>query len=135
MLATFVFAAALTTQVAASQPSDRFDLLCEGVVTSDGDPAGAPVVRRIRIDLEAGRWCADDCSRTEAIAEASADALVLDRDGQAPGGPGRYALQTVSRVTGAWRSDVSMRRPVSMWVKVAGSCRPAAFSGFPAAMF
>lgn len=114
--------------------SPQFDLVCSGSTRTDGGEP-RPTERRIRVDLDAGRWCQEECDRTWPIADAAQDVLVFDQEGQGDSAARRVALHRVSRVTGAWYSSVSTRAPIRMLVVTEGTCEPAAFSGFPQPRF
>jgi hypothetical protein len=101
--------------------ADQFDLACSGTVTGVGQ-----TTRHYRVDLKAGKWCAngdDDKCVAKPIAEVAPDLIRFERrDPQYPGDT--KIIHYVVRTTGHWyeRWDV---------METEGTCEPAPFSGFP----
>lgn len=130
-----VRAAALIAALVTAQPSaGQFDLQCAGQITAmaPGGEHVAPYSRRLRIDLQAGQWCADACSKVEPIARVEPSRLLL-RDVKTDS-PREYWIEreSVDRVTGAHSSMAtnSPAGPNPRSAFSAGSCEKQPFSGF-----
>lgn len=119
---------------AAMVLATQFDLVCSGS-RQVGLSAPEPIERRIRVDLDAMRWCQFECTRTFPIVEASADTLVLDRAGENDRTAVTRRLTTVSRVTGEWRVATLESGFGAVDSYISGNCAPADFTGFPSAKF
>lgn len=128
-------ALALTAVEAAAQSATQFDLVCSGTRQLTLDGPAEPHDYRLRIDLEAGRWCWDECARTMPIVEVAPDRLTLLSEVVDTPRKRSTTENTVSRVTGEHRALWIESRPIPTFVETKGQCDPAAFSGFPAARF
>jgi hypothetical protein len=116
------FALLLLAVAAPAVAADQFDLECRGNVTS----AGASAARHYRVDLKAGRWCADGDNGqcvVRPIAEVEPDLIWFER--REPKFPGDLQItHYVSRTTGRWYWHLGP-------METEGTCTPEQFSGFP----
>lgn len=130
-----LFAVSLTAFDAAAQSATQFDLVCSGTRQMGLDAQPVPLDYRLRVDLEARRWCWNDCDRTMQIVDVAPDRLVLQTESIDTPRKRSTSDNTVSRTTGEHRSIWIETRPIPTYVETKGQCDPAAFSGFPAARF
>lgn len=130
-----LIAVSLTAFDAAAQSATRFDLVCSGTRQMDLDGAPAPLDYRLRVDLEARRWCWNDCERTMPIVDVAPDRIVFQSESIDTARKRSTSENSVSRTTGEHRSIWIETRPIPTYVETKGQCDPAAFSGFPAARF
>lgn len=128
-------ALSLTAVDAAAQTATQFDLVCSGTRQTTLDGPAAPLDYRLRVDLDAGRWCWDACERTFQIADVAPDRLVLQSERVDTPRKRSTTDNTVSRTTGEHRSIWIETRPMPTYFETKGQCDPAAFSGFPATRF
>lgn len=134
-LAGALAALVLTAADAAAQTATQFDLVCSGTRQVGVDAAPVPHDYRIRVDLEARRWCWDSCERTYEIAEVAPDRIVFERSTTDTPRKRSMSENSVSRQTGDHRLIWIESRPLPTYMETKGTCDPAAFSSFPAARF
>ena len=99
--------------------ADQFDLLCTGRLSD-----GKAIQRHYHVDLNANRWCVDECT-VKPLSEVSSGQIVFVETKEAYRGDPARALDYVNRTTGQWSFFTSY------WMGD-GTCQPAPFSGFPA---
>ncbi|MBN8263117.1 MAG: hypothetical protein J0M21_00510 [Xanthomonadales bacterium] len=120
---------------AQAQTATKFDLICSGTRQMGLEAAAVAHEYRIRVDLDAGRWCWDACERTFEIAEAAPDRIVFAKDEVDTPRQRRTLENAVSRLTGEHRLVSIETRPLPRFMETKGQCEPGSFSGFPAARF
>lgn len=128
-----VFAGAATAS--AAQTATRFDLVCSGTRQTGLDADPVPHDYRIRVDLEASRWCWDSCERTYEIVEVAPDRIVFQRSNEDTPRKRSTSENSVSRQTGEHHLLWIESRPAAIFIETKGQCRPAAFTPFPQTMF
>lgn len=128
-------ALALAAFDAVAQTATQFDLVCSGTRQSSINGPVEPHEYRLRIDLEAERWCWNECPRTMPIVEIAPDQLTLLSERVDTDRTRSTHENTVSRVTGEHRAIWIESRPFPTFVETKGQCEAADFSGFPAARF
>lgn len=115
---------------AALQAAVAFNMICTGMLRTGPigmalpEETGEPFTVEYRIDLDARRWCADDCADSEALASVTDGVIVLreryDEDGSSVimlhPRSGRFSDTLIEGNNATLRS---------------GICAPAEFSGFP----
>lgn len=122
----------------AWQAALAFNLICNvSIVADDGVRMNA--VEVYRVDLEARRYCFDECRSTLPIAAVSETEITLQND--PPGSPEGEMVTVISRESGAYRSRASQplvtRPPPNEAIEIitSGQCQPAPFTGFPRRRF
>lgn len=128
--ACFGLFAALTAQARPQQ----FDLRCEGTLQEALDGDIKPHTWSVRIDLANNQWCWNSCERTFSIADVKPERIELVNEREDGRFRGLHTV-TVDRRTGQFEQVSIQSRPVAWCRKVAGTCQPATFSGFPATRF
>lgn len=111
--------------VAASQ----FDLDCSGskaVASAGAAPSEAPWQQHLRVDLQVGEYCQDDCGKLHLMLAALPNIIVFENaeDDQAKD------FTAVSRETGEYYSTHLSKASLEGWT-IKGVCNPAPFSGIP----
>lgn len=94
-IASIVLASFATS--AASQPSQQFTLACLGR-TENPDGSSGPLIRVIRVDLEAGQYCIENnerCALVSNIARVD-DNIITLQDERSDGG--RFSLEIVRKL-------------------------------------
>lgn len=120
--------------LALLQSPSQFDLVCTGHTTR-GAERGKAFSERIRVDLEAERWCKDDCDRPVDFFEVTPSVLTLERTEPAPRGLRITSWTTIDRTTGAYQQFTSIIGAAAQVSQVEGQCVREAFSGMPAPRF
>ena len=107
-----------------------FDLVCSGMLRSGPvglalpEQDGQPFTITYRIDLDARRWCSDDCGETEAL-DSVFEGQILLRDRHDPDG------SNVVTIFPAQRRFTDTLIAGDRATLRSGTCDPAPFSGFP----
>lgn len=125
----------LTSSPALAQTAQRFDLVCAGTTQRGVDAEPVPDNYRIRVDLEANRWCWGACEMTFPIAEVAPDRLTFVSENVDTPRKRSMSENSVSRVTGEHRQIWIESRPIPTFLETKGQCEPGPFTGFPAARF
>jgi hypothetical protein len=121
----------------AVQPQ-QFDLVCTGQQRFDISDPFKPASFRLRVDLDARKWCEDAppeihaelCSVLHDVAEVQPSFIAFDPDQTAEQqSMGIVRTHYVDRTTGEYVHYVHDRGPGMIEVKA--HCEPAPFSGFP----
>ena len=124
----------LVALVLLLQPTQQFDLVCAGEISSgaDGLPYNKrPFEIRLRIDLDRMVWCENTCGTTP-IKEANEAELVLAEVATAGGVRRRTAI---NRSSGAYLSSLNDPSMRNAFVHMTGQCTRAEFTPIPAAQF
>ena len=112
-----------------------FNLVCTGTITTDGAPPSPEddYSYTYRIDLDAEKWCEEDCKTIHKIAAIQPAQITLEDSHDKDPVLGESKMKTfVNRETGRHTviaSSLYFRRPMTMIWK--GQCERAPFSGFP----
>ena len=107
-----------------------FNLVCTGTLRIDG--RSIPETMTFRVDLEARRYCLDDCAETLPIAAVD-DGVITFEDSR----EGAFSLvRTVNRESGRlydhfWTSLDGREAETT----TTGTCTSAPFTGFPSQRF
>lgn len=130
MLAVLMIAA-----MAATQSTQQFDLVCVGTSTSSGDYEQTEMTRsntRIRVDLQRGLWCVNDCRFHSQFVSVSPTELVMDESQS----PTLELHRSVNRTNGHYsvsiRTDINGIRGLT---QVSEQCERAPYTPIPAAKF
>lgn len=125
-LTLVLFSAISSSSLAAEQ----FDLQCTKQVRGSG--VAETNTRTYRIDLEAKRWCMDDCKTALGIKSVTPDRITINETDPAERryrdshyidrGTGKYVQTYDSRATGTF-------------IVTEGVCEPAPFTGLPSTKF
>lgn len=111
-----------------------FNLICQGYQSSsdmmkvDLDPPRQDYSVTLRIDLSAGRWCADDCTTTRPIYRAEDRMLILDK----PMREGGVTNFEINRESGEAVENFVVGKTIYLRSM---RCAPAPFTGMPARLF
>ena len=107
-----------------------FDLVCSGTMRTGPvglalpEQDGEPFTITYRIDLDARRWCSDDCADTEPLGTIFEGQILLRDQHDADGSSVVTIIPATRRFTDtAIQGNVATLR--------SGTCVPAPFSGFP----
>lgn len=120
---------------AFAQTATQFDLNCTGTRQMALDGPVEPHTYSFRVDLAAGRWCWNTCERTFEIVEAAPDRIVFGNENVDTARKRSTSRNEVSRRTGEHEQLWIETRPIPTYIRTAGHCEAAPFSGFPAARF
>lgn len=130
----------LTTTAVAPQSMLKLDLICtltalslrRGGALPEGIPIKNNVRTHLRLDLEAKRWCQEECL-WRANLEADDDHIGLKHLDE---GPAMRWTDQISRTTGT-RMTVAMSGAggTESGMLEVSQCEPAPFTGFPATKF
>lgn len=115
----------------ALQAAAAFNLLCTGATLENQQPTGEPMEVVLRVDLNAMRFCFDDCGSTIAIARLT-DTEILFQDEPMEQWPGARILRRVNRESGEYFAQIGTS---AISVGSHGRCNPAPFTGFPQRRF
>src|SRR6185312_12231603 len=107
-----------------------FNLICSGTMRSGPvglalpEQDGQPFTITYRIDLDARRWCSDECGETEAL-DSVVEGQILLRDRHDPDGSNVVTIFPAQRrfTDTAIAGNVATLR--------SGTCDPEPFTGFP----
>jgi hypothetical protein len=128
---------AVTTSVAADKrlvSDEQFDLVCTGEYTtklsSDSKQDRGKTQIRLRVSLDLGRWCADECKETKPLAAATDGEIVFERSADRE--IDAYDDVRVNRETGAYTSHHRINETEQDETE---TCAKAPFSGFPGRKF
>jgi hypothetical protein len=114
------------------QAAVAFNLVCSVTSVSEGRSTPATIV--YRVDLDASRYCTDDCRQTLSLARTTESDIVF-QDGPSPY-TGLLNHTRVSRESGNYFSRISgSMGSIEMLIVTTGSCERAPFTGFPARQF
>lgn len=108
-----------------------FNLSCTGTVKHLGGatPEEKPFARTIVVDLDAKKWCEDDCKSVYDIQDIQPAGLMLVEDTKVTPGVGRYFQRKfVNRETGAYSATLDGYGSLTIY---SGKCEKAEFTGFP----
>lgn len=125
--------AGLPTGIAAQDR--QFDLVCEGTFFESRAEEVEARSYGMRVDLDAMRWCWQDCDRTYDIVDVAPERIVLEFREEDTRSVFRRTESAIDRRTGAHESRTTQTRPVARQSILKGSCTPAPFSGFPQTLF
>ena len=120
-------AAVSLTAPALAQSAQQFDLICTGQQQFRPDMKPTAVTHRYRIDLDAKRWCWEQCQFANDIQSVTADRITFYEN--LPGQPTKQAY--IRRTDGKY-FRYSFGRS---YTHDEGTCQPAPFSGLPAPRF
>jgi hypothetical protein len=123
--------------LAAVAAGSAFNLLCTGMVTTEGGSAREPAPYRMvyRIDLASGRYCDGDCRLTRALFEVQPARITIDQQGNPRPRASDYSINVIERDSGDQTIlTASGRAGVRVYVKSTGRCERQPFTGFPAAV-
>lgn len=135
MLRAGITAALMLMAAAGPAVAQQFDLRCQGTRQWGLDADPTPHSFSISVDLDAGRWCWNDCERTYGVADVGPDRITfVDEEERGLRKESRTEVY-VERTTGAFRQIWIEVRPFPTYLEVQATCDPAPFSGFPAARF
>ena len=127
--------ALMIAAMAATQTAQQFDLVCTGTAMDAGDyqqTETRPSNTRIRIDLQRGLWCVNDCGHHSPFVSVSPTELVME-DFESPN---LEVYRSVNRTNGHY--SVSVRSIVQGTVGATHSseqCERAPYTPIPAAKF
>jgi hypothetical protein len=131
-MGVFMKAAALLLFVAApAGAADQFDLVCQGRWRFNVTDPYEPRNFRMRVDLQAKRFCEEDCRATREIAEVQPNVITFERATDQPKALGTTFFFQVDRTNGKLTYFKSARLPERSWIEQDAICEPAPFSGFP----
>jgi hypothetical protein len=135
-VAIVIIAVAATALYVRPAAASQFDLLCVGTRDTGGGPQ--PYSIRYRVDLDAMRWCADDCASPQDIQNASPDRITFyDEPAANPDGSQRWRF--IDRTTGALSqmeyAPSRLGPQFTVFENITADCKAAPFSGMPAARF
>lgn len=124
---TLVLFSVLASSAAAAE---QFDLRCTKQVRGSG--VAETSTRTYRIDLEAKRWCMDECKTARGIQAVTPDRITIDETDPAER---RYrATHYIDRSTGKYIQTYD-NRSLGTVIITEGVCEPAPFSGLPGTKF
>lgn len=109
----------------ALQAAAAFNLVCTGTTILNHVDSGRAQEVILRVDLESGRFCFDDCGVVEPIARLSETEIVF-QDVNLPATHGRV-LRRMDRATGAYLLSIESDR---LSLGMTGRCVTAPFTGF-----
>lgn len=118
-----VLGLALVSVPAVAAEQQQFDLICTAKKASE----------RYRIDLDRGEWCANKCDFVQKIASVTTGMLILAEHEPTFRGDST-SRNRINRASGQWEWYHSDPRYSSV-MDHNGTCRPAPYSGMPAAKF
>lgn len=119
-----------------AQATGQFDLICTGQQFDRLQGGrGTAFETHLRIDLEANRWCADECVAGRQIISATPDKLVLEK--VEPGSRGlRISRSTeINRIEGSYEAWFSLIGASIQQARQEAQCELAPFSGMPTPRF
>lgn len=129
----------LVAGIAFTQPTQQFDLVCEGTDRKVDRVLGTqeePFEIRYRIDLARRVWCAADCRAVQPIEGITDTQLVLNDSHIERTTHSLTLLRTVDRMSGRFTVDMTMTVQGSpSHSLVTGTCQRAGFSGIPEQLF
>lgn len=130
-----MFAVLVATPALASDvPSPQFDLVCTGETRDSQFGKWKPIEVRYRVDLLAQSWCHGACEKVRKIHAIEPGRLLLSFQERSLDSRLRIE-ESVDRVSGAWRDDLTGSGLNGPYTETRGTCARAAFSGFPAPKF
>lgn len=109
----------------ALQVATAFNLVCTGTMIMNRADTGRPQEVILRVDLESGRFCFDDCGQVTAIERVSETEIVF-QDVDLPATHGRV-LRRLDRTNGAYLLSIESDR---LSMGMVGRCVEAPFTGF-----
>jgi hypothetical protein len=118
----------LALAAAAPQPQ-HFDLVCTGTPQADGALVWEGVDLKLRIDLDARKWCEGDCKVINDVADVQPAVLWLEKESTIEEARGLVHFRIVDRETGEYTRVRESREFARIAQKA--SCNRAPFSGFP----
>ncbi len=124
-LTLVLFSAISSSAVAAEQ----FNLQCTKQVRGSG--VAEANTRTYRIDLEAKRWCMDDCKTALGIQAVTPDRITIDETDAAER---NQASHYIYRGTGKYFQTYE-NRYLGTFIVTQGVCEPAPFTGLPSTKF
>jgi len=130
-----MLAALMIAAMAVTQTAQQFDLVCTGTSMDTGDyqqTETRPSSTRIRIDLQRGLWCVNDCQVHSPFVSVSPTEFVLD-DFQSP----TLKMQrSVNRTNGHHSAVIrSTVLGVVGTTRLSEQCERAPYTPIPAAKF
>lgn len=120
----------------AEAQTAKFNLRCEGTMTSSSSFTGSetkPYSKLYRVDLDAGKWCENDCPAIFDIASVQPTQITFQD--QKDDGPTEQSFlsEFVERTTGEHYIFSGLRLPMlTTSTKYEGHCEREDFDGFPA---
>lgn len=116
--------------LAIAAAAAAFNLTCTGTVKHLGvAPEEKPFSRTIVLDLDARKWCEDDCKSVYDIQDIQSTSIMLVEDAKVTPGVGRYSQRKfVNRETGTYSATLDGYGSLSIYT---GKCEKADFTGFP----
>lgn len=115
-------------------PDQQFDLVCTGEYTSklssDAKQDRGKTQLRLRVSLDLGRWCADECKETKPLVAVTDGEIVFERSADRE--IDAYDDVRVNRETGAYTSHHRINETEQ---DATEACVKAPFSGFPGRKF
>lgn len=121
----------LLASASPSSPPQQFDLICTGEWRFS---ASEPYERhdfRLRVDLEAGRYCESECKVTRPIAEVQPNVIIFTAQTDQEKIAGKIVSHSIDRSTGQFTYFTAYRNSFRDFIDQKAICTPAAFSGFP----
>jgi hypothetical protein len=118
----------------AAVAANTFNLLCAGTleVTTLEGTTNEPYSRIYRMDLDAKKWCEDDCKALHDFVDVGPTQLKLASENVDTISERRLYSSLINRETGVQNVlHTSGRRANIMIMKWTGRCEKQAFTGFP----
>lgn len=112
-----------------------FNLVCAGEQLSmTGDKSATKIEQfsiTYRVDLNAARWCMDECTQTQPFHSVAPTQLIFKRVYNI-GGKDDWMESFVNRESGSYSSTLAIG---SIIVVRTGDCKAETFTGFPSRKF
>lgn len=136
-LAQIAAFASLMMASPALAAGQQFDLICKGTLQSSSitGEKSEPFEDHLRIDLERGKYCEDECRALFDIASIQpASLILLDKRVDTPS-EDSFLQISINRETGEYSGISGWRIPgrpeLTGRLKYTGTCEAQPFSGFP----
>ena len=126
---------------AFAQSASQFDLVCSGPRKDRPDQSSHPYSQELRLDLDAMRWCQDECKAARPILKLTPDQIILIDTELEERGLHITSKDVIDRIAGTQSEFVSTiskitgLAPSLVYMDFQGACKTAPFRGFPQAKF